>query len=293
MEASILLSSRGVGRYRVVGPDRDLTHWVFCELLERLSAAAAAAAAAAESSGSGRKSSGVSLCEGLGGRVEALGEVIEAHLAARRRTAAAVARLGALGEEARKCTVRLLSRFREKAPGALGGLESLVALGYESMEGAAGEVEGAREGERGAAVALESALGVFHALVGARFEGALGVGGWRGRLAGALPVRVRLGGVGVGDWEEGAGGGGWEECVDATLSALLKGGGRPSVALGGLGHLGGGGGGWEEGQASAAASAAAAAPAAVGPMPPNAGRVTRLLTVLLDRLAKASGVSAY
>jgi hypothetical protein len=193
---------------------------------------------------------------------------VDGHLAARRAAAAAVDALAARAAEVRLCVKRLITRFRDRAPAPLGGLEALLAVTQGAALAAAGAAAEAGEAEAAAANALEAHLLLFLAALRAKFGGALGSGGAAAALEAALPGEVPVPGLGAPE-EGGAGAGGgapgWEECAEAALGALLTQGPPPF----GAGPAGG---------------AAEPAPSVVAGPPSSSARLGRLLLVLAGRL---------
>ncbi len=198
-------------------------------------------------------------------------EAVEAHLRARRAAAGAVADLAARAAEVRLAVKRLLTRFRDRAPAPLGGLEALLAVTQRAALHAAAAARAAGAAEAAAANQLEAHLLLFHAALRAKFGERAG---GAPALAAALPLEVPVAGLGAP--EEGAapgaaGGGapGWEECAEAALGALLTAGPPPFAA-------------------AAGAAAGAAAPPTTAAIPDSSARLGRLLTVLTSRLEKAA-----
>jgi hypothetical protein len=259
-EATVV-ASKNAGRYRVQGDSAPAVAALAAELLHALAHALPPGAALA-------------LLEAPPAP-ELLGAV-EAHLAARRAALGAVDALAARAAEVRLCVKRLLTRFRDRAPAPLGGLEALLAVAQGAALDAAGAAADAGEAEAAAANALEAHLCLFHASLGAKFHAALrGAPGAADALRAALPPDVPVAGLGAP--EEGAGAGGeggapgWEEAAEAALGSLLLGGPPPFAA--GTAQQGGGA---EERVAAAG-------------VPDSPARLQRLLLVLCARLEAGTG----
>lgn len=217
---------------------------------------------------------------------------IDAHLAARRVLAGAVAALASRAAEVRLCIKRLLTRLRDKAPVPLGALSALLEAALSHALAAARDVASAQGVEAAAGCRLGALVALLHSLLLARFPALARAPVAVAALRAALPPIVPAVGAGSAEGVAAAGAapgvGGtqpaWEEAAEAALAALLRCGAPPFAP-----------------PSAAAVAAPVKAPLALSgyfPIPPPEGgdarampessaRLARLFAVLEQRLASA------
>lgn len=289
-DATILVSKTG-GRFRVQAGSLEALTLVTCQLCDRLTAYYAASEA---ESGSGLSSAGeapfaISFSEPL-----PLGDImaaVEAHLAARRKLLAAYAELNDRCHEYRLVAKRLLVRWKDTSPAPLNGLDTLLELAQEAVQGAGHKVSEGQAALAAAANRLSCCIALMHRLLRLKF--ALNSRSAE-LISRALPSSV------VDSLDRG-----WEEEADAGLVYLLRGLSTGSGTSAGTadikGSVAGGAGGMASAEAAAAIAAAAnASIAGAGAgggsgggsgaslsMPADITRLRARLAALLDCLSRA------
>ena len=274
--ATILVSKTGTGRYRIQASSPSSLALIVSTFTDRMTRFYAPGGAGANALlfNDGSKSESLdpsfskpfllSISDPV--LVDGAVEAIEKHLLARRELNEATIALEYRALEVRLVTKRILVRFKDKTPSPLNRLDMIAEISHDNVLKAGRELQRKQQALSRAGDEVTAHLLLLMTLLSVKHSDQLGEKGEK-------LIRSSLGLVpGVSSWDLNAGPDmpGWEECTEAALASLLKGGGGggQSTAIQGYSSINSGS----------------------GKVPDDATKLKKYLLVLIDRLSKGGNV---